>query len=157
MRVGSCSWSTCNTSDKLSTAFGNFDRVVGCGWLLADAVDVTIGRERAKAVGMKARTQTGKLKTKIYEQRKEPVLAARKLDDADPERLELLAEADRREAALLSEPIELPFSKAPDPKACSSATGSRKRALEPTLTPLQQRTAEAEASYVRADKNLTSK
>ena len=142
--------------DALSSAFGNFDRVVGCGWLLADAVDLSIDRAVAHAVGLKAHTQTGKLKTKIYEQRKEPVLAARKLEDGDPKQQQLLAEADHREAALLREIIELPFSKAPAQQAGSSATGSRKRALEPTVTPLQRRTAEAEAAYVRAEKDLQS-
>ena len=54
----------------LSHSFGNFDRVVGCGWLLADVVDLPpIDRSTAHAVGLKARTQTLKLKTKIYEER----------------------------------------------------------------------------------------
>ena len=115
----------------LSHSFGNFDRVVGCGWLLADVVDVPpIDRSTAHAVGLKARTQTLKLKTKIYEERKAPLAAARKLEDADPKRQDLLDEADRNQDRLLSEPIDLPFYQSA-PEAGSSATGSRKRARDP--------------------------
>ena len=90
----------------LSHSFGNFDRVVGCGWLLADVVDVPpIDRSTAHAVGLKARTQTLKLKTKIYEERKAPLAAARKLEDADPKRQDLLDEADRNQVRADRSPV----------------------------------------------------
>ena len=142
----------------LSSAFGNFDRMVGCGWLLADAIGLPmIERSDAYAVGLKARTQVGKLKTKIYEKTKAPPAAARKLADSDPKRKDLLDEASRIEQALLDESIELPFSRvSQDAKASSSATGSRKRALEPAVTPQQRRMDEAVAGCAEAQKALRS-
>lgn len=137
----------------LSNRFGNFDRMVGCGWLLADAVGLPLPeRADAYAVGLKARTQTGKLKAKIYEKTKADRAAARKLEDTDPKRQELLEEAARTEAALLCEPIELPFTRSA--QAVSSATGSRKVAQEKTVSPLERRTAEAEAGCAQAAKAL---
>ena len=42
--------------DELSKSFGNFDRVVGLGWLLADAVGCRqVSRAVAHALGLKAR------------------------------------------------------------------------------------------------------
>ena len=66
--------------DALSSAFGNFDRVVACGWLLQDALGLPLSsRDIAYAIGLKARTQAGRLKAQIYQKRKEPLAAARKL------------------------------------------------------------------------------
>ena len=76
-----------------------------------------------------------------------------KLAEDDPQRSELLKEADHRETALLCELIELPlFGKAMEVKPHSTATGSRKSAAEPQVTPLQRRTDEAAAECVRTMK-----
>ena len=136
--------------DVLSDKYGNFDRVVGCGWLLQDAVGLPLSplteRKVPHAIGLKARTQALKLKTAVYLARKPLLAAARKLDDADPEQQKLLEEADRVEENLLSGPMELPFDKAVEnSQPRSTATSSRKVAAVPEVTPLQRRTDEAAA------------
>ena len=132
----------------LSDAFGNFDRAVGTGWLLADAVlgPPLIARKAAHAIGLKARRDAGKLKADVVSVRKAPLAAARKLADDDPQRQLLLSEADEKEAALRGMSITLPFPSAGQAdQVRSSAIGSRKSAIEATVTPLQQRTKDAEA------------
>ena len=145
------------TVKSLSAAFGNFDRVVGTGWLLADAVlgPPLIERTDAHAIGLKARRDAGKLKADVASARKAPLAAARKLDDTNPQRQLLLDEADKKEAALREAPLTLPFPQAEQVR--SRATGSRKRAREapePIATPLQRRTEEAEAECIRTMKAL---
>ena len=148
------------TVKSLSAAFGNFDRVVGAGWLLADAVlgPPLLERSKAHAIGLKARRDAGKLKEDVARARKAPLAAARKLDDTDPQRQLLVDEADRKEADLREAPLALPFHEAGQAEQVrSSATGSRKRAREapePIVTPLQRRTEEAEAECIRTMKAL---
>ena len=61
--------------------------------------------QAAWEVMVKARTQTLKLKTKIYEERKAPLAVARKLEDADPKRQDLLDEADRNQVRADRSPV----------------------------------------------------
>ena len=56
---------------------------------------------------------------------------ARKLGEADPERQLLLLEADRLEAALLREPIELPFE--PEQAGSSAIEHDENIDLEPKI------------------------
>ena len=50
----------------LSTSFRNFDRVVGLGWLIGDALGLPLmTRAEAHAVGLKARREAGTLKEEI--------------------------------------------------------------------------------------------
>ena len=59
----------CNTQgDALSQSFGNFDRVVGLGWLVGDAVDhPPLDGKAAYTFGIKLRKLPGELKADILE------------------------------------------------------------------------------------------
>ena len=52
------------SADALSASFGNFDRVVALGWLIADAVRLPLlSRAEAYAIGLKARREAGNIKS----------------------------------------------------------------------------------------------
>jgi hypothetical protein len=113
----------------LSKAYSNFDRVVGLGWLVADALGAQlIDRERAYTIGMKLRKLPGELKVNQLAVRKAASRAISKLEAADPRRLELRKKADDDEAQLACAEVEIDLpTTAPDPLA--RASGSRKRAV----------------------------
>lgn len=57
--------------DVLSKAYGNFDRVVGLGWLLADAVGLPVlERSDAYAVGIKRRLGARRATSKRLKRRR---------------------------------------------------------------------------------------
>jgi hypothetical protein len=98
-----------NTIKLLSTAYGNFDRVVAVGWLIADAMGHSlIERASAHAIGLKARRIAGSVKTDTAAIQKAPKDKARKqgLSTDDPARLKLEREAVEVEASLLLETVE---------------------------------------------------
>ena len=116
------------TIDALSAAFGNFDRVVALGWLIADAVRPVglpaISRADAYAVGIKARREAGNIRTDEAADKK----AASRLPGGDRKREDIADAAAQR----LQEPVELPLP-AVEPAAASSqrpTSGSRKRARQ---------------------------
>ena len=52
-----------STVKKLSAVYGNFDRMVAAGWLLADAVGLPLlTRGDAYAAGLKARRESSRIK-----------------------------------------------------------------------------------------------
>ena len=52
-----------STITVLSVAFGNFDRMVAAGWLLADALGMPLlACGDAHAAGLKARRESGRIK-----------------------------------------------------------------------------------------------
>ena len=117
------------TVNALSKAFGNFDRVVGLGRLLADAIgQPLLEHSRAHTVGLAAKYEAGKIKGAIDQYKRDLRRDAGK--DAS-KRQELLVQAARAEdaAPLLQEAVDVGLT-APAPPARSGATGSRKRARE---------------------------
>ena len=73
--------------DELSKSFGNFDRVVGLGWLLGDAVlgPPLLSRQQAYDVGLKARREAG------YIEKAEKKLK----NDASREKSKMLGQSER--------------------------------------------------------------
>jgi hypothetical protein len=122
----------------LSAAHGNFDRIVALGWLIADAVQAVgspmMERNKAYAVGMKAGREALKIKTDLATLRRDAMRDVSRLDNENPThgalrdtRFKQLASA---QTDLLDSPVELSLSAQAAP-AVSTATGSRKRALDP--------------------------
>lgn len=116
----------------LSQSFGNWDRVVGLGWLLADAVHPVgtplLSRKDAHAVGLKAGRGASQIKAEVRAAKLVIQRAACK-PGADREGLEeRLAEAERKVLHAAIDVGVLP--QAPAAVAVSHATGSRKRACE---------------------------
>ena len=108
----------------LSKAYGNFDRVVGLGWLLADAVGLPVLEQSdAYAVGIKARREAGDIQAAEATTKKELSRAKSKLAATDPARLQLEGKFDADMAVLLSEPVDLPL-----PGALPSAPPAAPRA-----------------------------
>ena len=146
--------------NTLSNSFGNFDRAVGLGWLIYDAVS-PVGaplcdrRATAFAVGSKARRQADNIKTEIRNAKLKAQRAACKLEQADPQRKELERQAAEAESIVLRDTIDVGIASVEAP-ARSTATGSRKRAreTEAQVSPLDRRVADAEAACERADKEL---
>ena len=141
--------------DALSNSFGNFDRVVGLGWLIADAVrpveSPLLTRKEAHAVGLKAGRAAAQIKLAIRTDKLAIQRQACKLAPDDPARAQLQAEAEAVEARVLRETIDvaLPLE---TPPARSSATGSRKRAREAAEPSLDQRVAAAEDTVLQTEK-----
>ena len=145
--------------NTLSNSFGNFDRAVGLGWLIYDAVSPVgaplCDRATAFAVGSKARRQADNIKTEIRNAKLKAQRAACKLEQADPQRKELERQAAEAESIVLRDTIDVGIASVEAP-ARSTATGSRKRAreTEAQVSPLDRRVADAEAACERADKEL---
>ena len=135
--------------NALSKSFGNFDRVVALGWLLGDAVGLPLmERKQAHTIGLKAKYEAGKIKSKEASIPREAKKAAGRLGATDPKRQQLLSEADKQVEELLCTPVELPFPEAAQPSA-PRPSGSRKRAREPEVSATDV-IAEAEADVHRA-------
>ena len=115
----------CDAHGKaLSQSFGNFDRVVGLGWLLADAVGAPlISRADAYAIGLKVKRIPDEVKGKLAELKRGAQRKAAKLKVDDPERKELEDEAAEAKVMFLRKTVELPL---PMPSAQPPAsTGTR--------------------------------
>ena len=119
-------WSDAHVN-ALHTAFGNFDRIVAAGWLLADAFDLPLmDREQALLVGLKVRYYGGKiLKTQGQVKRQ-----ASKVPATAPNRQEQVQELMKTAMGKLETPtretLGLPTATRKS-GAAAQATGSRKR------------------------------
>lgn len=147
----------CDSDGKaLSESFGNFDRRVAIGWLLADATGrPLLSRAQAHAVGIKAQREGGYIAASIKTARKQAGATARAAStDAS-------AAQDAAERAVLSAAAgdialpQLPAAAAPS----AAPSGSRKRAREQEPSALEQletrhRQQEAEAAILRADRDV---
>lgn len=100
----------------LSAAYGNFDKLVACGWLLGD---VALGRLIEKTDAFKVGRKAGKLAPGLKAEFDAP---ARRLGKRkQPASEEEWAEAAREEEATRREAVNLPFPDAPPPIAPSVA------------------------------------
>ena len=112
---------------ELSSSFGNFDRVVGLGWLLGDAVGLQLmPHMTAHAVGLKARRIAGKVKADLAAAERATKKALAKLEIDDLKRSEVAAAAEKAKSALLLTPVDLLLPSAAQ-CAPTKATGKRKR------------------------------
>ena len=137
--------------DALSKSFGNFDRVVALGWLLGDAVGLPLmERTEAHVVGLKAKYEAGKIKSQEASIPRDAKKAAGRLKAADPQRQQLLKDAEKAVEELLHSTVELPLPKATQPPA-PRPSGSRKRAREPEPS-VNDVIAEAVADVLQAGK-----
>ena len=146
-------WSDAHVS-ALHTAFGNFDRIVAAGWLLADALGLPLmEREHALLVGLKVRYYGGKIeKAKVQAKRQASKVPA-------PNRLEreqqlMTASVDKLETPT-RQTMGLPAA-AGEPAAAARATGSRKRAREQVEEPSHEDViAAVEAQELDAQRVIT--
>lgn len=92
---------------QLSQSFGNFDQLVGLGWLLADMViGCLVSRADAFSIGKKA----GKLAPGFKKEFEAPRMRAGKRKfSSEEERARAFSAADAEAAAIRLEPVELPF------------------------------------------------
>ena len=124
--------------EALSDSFGNFDRTVGLGWLIGDAVGRPLmDRKAAHAAGLKAARAAGNInQLEVRAARLQSQRAAGKLAADDPQRAALAEQAAKAEAAILRAQVDVALPPAPSaapPSASaagSRATGSRKLARE---------------------------
>ena len=136
----------------LSKAFGNFDRVVGLGWLITDALGCPlVPRDTAYTVGLKLRKLPGELKADQLAVRKAASRAISKLAAEDPKRQELKQEVAEEEARLLRAEIDLELPSA-QPAPRESSTGKRKSAAPPPPDSLAARQAAAADAILAAQK-----
>ena len=92
---------------QLSQSFGNFDQLVGLGWLLGDLVlGCLISKDDALAVGRKAGKLAASLKKEFAAPR---TRAGKKKFSSEQERALAFAAADAEEAAIRQLVVELPF------------------------------------------------
>ena len=152
----------------LPASFGNFDRTVGLGWLIGDAVDVPLmSRKEAHAVGLKAVRAATRIKAELRSAKLAAQRAASKLMPDDPQRDELLKEAEAAQETIRRAPVDVSL---PAGSAASSANGSREVELSPEdaheqaiaaaeaeLLQLQKAVKRAEAASEHADAKLESK
>ena len=116
--------------DALSTSFGNFDRVVAGGWLVADALgSPLLDRGMAYTLGLKVKYLAGKVKKDLAKIKQDAQRDAGRLAPDDPKRLELMARAEKGSETLMAEVVELPLVTSTG-GAAARASGSRKRARE---------------------------
>lgn len=143
----------CDRDGKaLSAAFGNFDRRVAIGWLLADAAGMPLRtRPQAHALGIKAQRADGAAKAAIREARKRAIAPARAAG------ADIGQAQDEAEAAVLCANAEI-VAQQQSPAKCpagSASSGSRKRAREhepSSLELLDAQLAEAEGASLQARK-----
>ena len=133
--------------EALSRSFGNFDRVVAQGWLLADALGMSLlSREQAFVLGGSVRHQATKLEADLKAKRKAAgKRIAQAVDEAARAALAAAAEAEVEE--LLREEAELNLSNLPEPRTI----GGTKRKRVETLLDEQATAAPAVARPTIAD------
>ena len=139
----------------LSKSFGNFDRVVGLGMLVSDALGVPLmDTDKAYKYGIKLRKLPGELKEDQLLIKKAASRAASKLPADDPKRLELRKKADDDLARILRAPIDVELP-ADEPARTSRRTGSRKSAVPKREDALDARVNAAHAALLAAEKGVT--
>ena len=138
----------------LSKAYGNFDRIVGLGWLVADALGAAlVSRETAYTIGIKLRKLPDALKADQAAARKEGTRAAGKLAPADPQRLVLKQKAAEEELRLAGVTVDVDLPRA-TPAAPVRASGSRKSAQKKAEPSLEERADASEQDVLAAKKAL---
>jgi hypothetical protein len=139
----------------LSKAFGNFDRVVGLGWLVTDALGCPrVHKVTAYTVGLKLRKLPSELKADQLTARKVASRAISKLAADDPKRQELKQVAADEEARLLRVEVDLELPSA-EPQPHASSTGKRKSAAPPPPDSLTARQAAAANAILAAQKAVS--
>ena len=139
----------------LTQAYGNFDRVVGLSWLVADALGCPLlTRDAAYTIGIKLRKLPGELKADQLAARKVASRAFSKLAADDPKRQELKQAAADEEARLLRVEIDLELPSA-EPQPRASSTGKRKSAAPPPPNSLTARQAAAADAILAAQKAVS--
>lgn len=105
--------------DARSSAYGNFDRVVGLGWLVGDALGwPPLERKEAQALGLAASRRAKRVQATIAGYKRDA--SRRRKGDAPEDPGELAA-------ALLQQPVEPPL---PLPTANAATSRKRKRECE---------------------------
>ena len=138
--------------EALKASFGNFDRVVALGWLLADALGAApVTRAVAHAVGLKARRAALALLAAQTEKRKQASRAASKLPAEDPRRKQLTEDGEKAAAALLRDELQLPLD-VPAPLASGMRKRARSDADGPARPNLQEQIVAAERAQRKAEK-----
>ena len=135
----------------LSLAFGNFDRRVALGWLLADAAGLPLlDRPAAHALGIKVQRAAGNAKAAIRDARRRAIAPARAAD-ADVSKAQDAAETAvlRSDAKVIA--AQQPAAVPAVPAAAQSSSGSRKRAREAEQWH-EQKVAQAESRLRTAEK-----
>ena len=115
----------------LSLAYGNFDRVVATGWLVADALGLPLlERGDAFRLGGAARKRAAKVEKTVAAKNKAAATAAAKAADGEARQLVLEAAA-KEHAELLAAPVEPPLELPAMPPETAARTvavgGKRKR------------------------------
>ena len=127
----------------LSTAYGNFDRVVAAGWFLADAVGLPLlERGDALAAGLKAKREAVRITTEHDNLKLAAQRASGRLAADDKEREALMNKAAIEQGKRLSETADLSFHMSAAPAQVPKLTGSRKcahRCEEDDAAELEQR------------------
>ena len=143
----------CDRDGKaLSQAFGNFDRRVALGWLLADAAGMPLlDRPQAHALGIKAQRASGNAKAAIREARRRAIAPARAAD------ADVSAAQDAAEVAVLRADADVIDAQQPPAAkpAAQASSGSRKRARDAEISAEpshEQQVVKAEAQLLTAEK-----
>lgn len=135
----------------LSEAFGNFDRRVALGWLLADAAGMPLlDRPSALAIGVKAQRANSAAKAAVREARKKAIAPARAAG------MDVSQAQDAAEAAVLCADAKVIALQQPsiNASAARAPTGSRKRSREPEPSHEQEERI-AEDCLLKAQKRVS--
>lgn len=142
-----------------SHAYGNFDKAVALGWLLADAVQPVglpiIARGLAYSVGLKARRADTAIATNEANIKKDTSRAKSKLPAGDEGRQQLEVHLQKAIAAALEPRVDVGLDDVWQPASQPPvAKGSRKRAREAVTSEpsLDDKCAEAEAQVLKTEK-----
>ena len=143
------------TGKQLSASFGNFDKLVGAGWLIGDVIqDRLIDRADAFAVGRRVGKLAPTLKLDFAAPSR---CAGKRKHRSEEERVQSLREAAEEERALRAAEADLPLP--PPPKRrCQPATSTGDTTpaatpaaspvpTEPTLKELRAAVDAAEAAF----------
>ena len=145
--------------DELSSAYGNFDRVVAQGWLVATLLGLPpIERGEAFRLGGAVRKRAAKIQAEIDGIERDARQRARTLDPADVAGQQALSEATAAKLeALLSEGVTpaLPLPSAPPPRSLTVDLSEEQR-LRADLKTVQKREARARKVVDEAKAALAS-
>ena len=139
--------------EALSKSFGNFDRIVGLGWLLPDAVSLPLGsRAQAYAVGLKARREAVAVEKAERKLRNDNSRAKSKLPAADAGRQQLDENLAKELARLLREPVDVGLSA--DQAQTKLSQASRKRSAPAAEPSAEELLAAANCEVLAAEKEV---
>jgi hypothetical protein len=116
-------WSRQYVNDR-SRAYGNFDRAVGLGWLIGDALGhPLLGHAEAFTIGPEARRKAAVIKQEVADARRAVQRDKAKFESDDARE----AAKDAAERAKLAEPLELPLVFQGTGPSESSRSGRKRR------------------------------